>query len=382
MTTDRTDRADRTADSAHDRTPRWGAWEVREANWAAIGMMLAAGAAMLMDELLVDYSGAAQIWNLVFPAVLFGGPLGLIRFGHRLPPIFFLGLAIACGMMLTGMSWAKQDAGAATLLTSGLPVIYGGATLGPRGSYLLLLYAVLSDALLLFAFTPHPQALRILGYLVVTQVICSVVLTRSGTARRRLARQLAAQADVDPLTGLVTRRVLDEAAQSAMAAGRHRDGVALLLIDVDHFKTINDTYGHPAGDAALQHLAEVLAENMRPDAVIGRLGGDELAVLLPGCDATVAQARAEQLVRAVRDNPLRLPAGTGPERPGTDPDEATVLHLSVSIGVAHAPATESTESRESRESCAAADTGDLMHLYAGADAALYRAKRAGRGQVG
>lgn len=237
---------------------------------------------------------------------------------------------------------------------------------------------MLSDAAPLFTFTSFPQAPRVFAYLVVTQVICSVVLTRNGTARRRMARLLAAQAGVDPLTGLATRRVLDEAVQRAMVAGQHQAGVALLLIDVDRFKTINDTYGHPVGDAALQHLAQVLAKNLRPDAVIGRLGGDELAVLLPGCEHAVALARAEHLVEAVRGSPLHLPDVPVPDVPGPDDTDAqpgggTVLQLSVSIGVAHAPAQESGDLTH---------LGTLTHLYADADASLYQAKRGGRGRVG
>ncbi|GAA3622798.1 hypothetical protein GCM10022223_44740 [Kineosporia mesophila] len=332
---------------------RVGAWEAPEANPAAIGMMLAAGTAMVIDGAITPYTGAARLWNLLFPIFLLAFPLVLIRYGHRLPVVTFFLLSLTCGALLTGMALAKRDAGAATLLTSTLPVIYGGAVLRPAGSYLSLLYAVGSDAALLFALTPAAGAVRILSYLTITQVICSAVLTRNGTARRRMAARLAALAGVDPLTGLVTRRVLDEAAQGAISAGQHAVGTALLLIDVDRFKSINDTHGHPVGDAALQHLAAVIAANTRPDSVIGRLGGDELAVLLPGCDHDVAVRRAEQLVSAVRDSPLELSDGT-------------MLPISVSIGVAHAPT----------------EAGDLPQLYASADEALYEAKRGGRDQVG
>ena len=104
------------------------------------------------------------------------------------------------------------------------------------------------------------------------------------------------------------------------------------------------------GDDALVHLARVLTGAIRAtDAVVSRLGGDELAVLLPGCSAEVAARRAEDLVAAVRATPLPLPDGR-------------LLPLTVSVGVAHAPDHAS----------------DLCDLYGAADAALYAAKRGGR----
>ncbi|MBT0773558.1 GGDEF domain-containing protein [Kineosporia sp. J2-2] len=325
-----------------------------EANQAAIGMMIAAGCVMVFDAAITRYTGAAQVWSVLFPAFLIGFPVVLFRFGTRLPALLFLFLPMLCGLLLTGMSLAKRDAGAAAMLTSTLPVIYGGAVLRPAGSYAQVGLAVANDAVVLFALTPGDSAARVLAYVATTQTICSIVLTRGNTARRRLTERLAALAGVDTLTGLVTRRVLDEAAQGAITAGQHAVGTALMLIDVDKFKTINDTYGHPVGDDALKHLAEVIAANTRPDCVIGRLGGDELAVLLPGCGHDVAVRRAEQLVEAVRRTPLPLADGT-------------LLPLSVSIGVAHAPA---------------GGDGGLTRLYASADESLYDAKRGGRDRVG
>jgi diguanylate cyclase (GGDEF)-like protein len=173
----------------------------------------------------------------------------------------------------------------------------------------------------------------------------------------RMARLVAAlqrQAGLDSLTGLASRRVLDDALAAALATPWSRDGsdagTALILLDVDTFKSINDVHGHPVGDDALVHLAGLLRAHVRcGDAVLARLGGDELAVLLRGCTAQGAAARAEQLVEAVRATPLRLPDGTW-------------LALSISVGVAHAPR----------------HANDLRGLYAAADAALYAAKRTGR----
>jgi diguanylate cyclase (GGDEF)-like protein len=148
----------------------------------------------------------------------------------------------------------------------------------------------------------------------------------------------------------VIRRVPDDALPSALSASATRRGTALILVDVDFFKAINDGHGHPVGDDALVQIAGVLTRAVRfGDAVVSRLGGDELAVLLPGCSADVAARRAEDLVDAVRRAPLPLLDGR-------------LLPLSVSVGVAHAPQHDT----------------ELRALYAAADAALYQAKHGGR----
>ena len=107
------------------------------------------------------------------------------------------------------------------------------------------------------------------------------------------------------------------------------------------------------GDDVLVHLATVLTGRVRAeDAVLSRLGGDEIAVLMPGCNRTVAIHRAQDLLQAVRSTPMVLADGT-------------LLALSISVGVAHVPQ----------------DSADRRGLYTAADAALYEAKRGGRGRV-
>lgn len=110
----------------------------------------------------------------------------------------------------------------------------------------------------------------------------------------------------DPLTGALSRRIFEEAARAAIAAARRRgEPVVLVMVDVDRLKEINDGAGHAAGDAALRAVADTCAGHARPGDLIGRLSGDEFAVLLPGA----AMAEAAGVVQAMRDALADLPAG-------------------------------------------------------------------------
>jgi diguanylate cyclase (GGDEF)-like protein len=126
--------------------------------------------------------------------------------------------------------------------------------------------------------------------------------------------------------------------------------VSLVLVDLDRFKGLNDTHGHPVGDRALVHLAQVLRRHAGPAATVARLGGDEFAVLLEEDGPSVTR-RAEAICAAVRATPMSVREGS--------------VGMTVSVGVATCSAGERT----------------LDDLYDAADAALYAAKVAGRDQV-
>nr|WP_255480963.1 GGDEF domain-containing protein [Quadrisphaera sp. RL12-1S] len=199
---------------------------------------------------------------------------------------------------------------------------------------------------------PLPAALTDVVFVGTTLAVVAVVLVRLLDAQEADRAELARLAAVDTLTGLVTRRVLDDALAASLRSAASAQGTALVLVDVDNFKAINDGHGHPVGDDALRHLARVLASSVRhDDAVVSRMGGDELAVLLTGCSAEVAALRAGELVQAVRAAPLQLVDGTQ-------------LAVTISVGVAQVPR----------------HAVGMRELYAAADAALYEAKRAGRDQ--
>ena len=164
------------------------------------------------------------------------------------------------------------------------------------------------------------------------------VLVGNEIERRSLLQRLATDARTDALTGLLNRRAWDEALPVALRhAERLGHPLAVVIADVDHFKAYNDAHGHPAGDIALRELGARWSMHVRDIDVLARIGGEEFALLLPGCDAGAALAVAERL----RGD---MPAG-----------------LTVSAGVAlwRAPLS-------------------AAELVGAADRALYRAKRDGR----
>ena len=171
---------------------------------------------------------------------------------------------------------------------------------------------------------------------------------------QRLLQVTRRMAEVDGLTGVCNRRhfqvLLTREAERARSAGQP---LGLLLADVDRFKSVNDRFGHPAGDAVLQHVARVLARRLRRSDVVARYGGEEFAVLLPGTDREASFSLAEELRREVESAPAPLPA------------PLAALAVTVSFGTAAMPA----------------DAAEENGLVAAADRALYRAKDGGRNRV-
>jgi diguanylate cyclase (GGDEF)-like protein len=166
---------------------------------------------------------------------------------------------------------------------------------------------------------------------------------------RQKISQLHGEADFDTLTGLANRRRFRVALTREMERWR-RYGVpcALLLLDIDHMKKINDTYGHPAGDRALREIAETLSRVCRDNDIAARLGGEEFALLCANVDATKGELAAKRLHEVLSQQNVE---GVG--------------HITVSIGVAACPDHANSE----------------RSLYAASDAALYVAKNEGRNRI-
>ena len=128
----------------------------------------------------------------------------------------------------------------------------------------------------------------------------TVVNFRNVTASTRLARELSYHANHDPLTGLHNRRVFQSRLERAIGnARKFGNGNALLYLDLDQFKAVNDSGGHPAGDELLRQLAVLLRKQLREQDTVARLGGDEFAVLLENCSADDATLVAEKIRNAV-----------------------------------------------------------------------------------
>jgi diguanylate cyclase (GGDEF)-like protein len=167
----------------------------------------------------------------------------------------------------------------------------------------------------------------------------------------RLHQELKHHATVDTLTGINNRRTLDELATRAIAlAHQHNERLAMLMLDADHFKHINDVHGHEGGDEALRILTAVLQRSLRSEAMVGRVGGEEFVVVLPQADEPCARASAENLRAAVEDTVFHIRNERVP--------------LRVSIGIAMIEGGD-----------------DFASLLRRADQAMYAAKRAGRNCV-
>lgn len=169
-------------------------------------------------------------------------------------------------------------------------------------------------------------------------------------------RQLVNASRVDSKTGLLNAGTWEREASSEVArAVRTRSPLAVALIDIDHFKLVNDTYGHLAGDEALRAIARTFTMFLREYDLAGRFGGEEFALLLPQTSAVAAYKIAERMREHIGAMPIAA----------TDEPDAEPVRLTVSIGVA----------------VLGRSGAQLTDLLAAADMALYRAKRAGRDQV-
>ena len=205
--------------------------------------------------------------------------------------------------------------------------------------------------------TRADSAEGIVYYGLAPSMVAAAVLIALGVSDHVRQQSLALtdaerRAQTDPLTGVLNRRSLIERLDSACLRARARGlPISVLFLDLDHFKQINDTFGHAAGDACLAGIIPPIQAELRQSDVIGRYGGEEFVVILYGADAAAAHPIAERICRRVSD--IRIPGFGAP------------IQLTCSIGVA------------------ASDTLAVwgQQLIAHADTAVYAAKRSGRNQV-
>ncbi len=162
--------------------------------------------------------------------------------------------------------------------------------------------------------------------------------------------ELRFRASHDTLTGVSNRAVILETLRREQSRQQREGGsFGIIMVDLDHFKSVNDTYGHLCGDAVLQETAKIMQASLRPYDVVGRYGGEEFLIVVPRSDAPSAQRVAERIRKAIAAKPILTPAGE--------------IRVTASFGVAASSDASSIESQ---------------HLLQMADDALYRAKQNGR----
>lgn len=257
--------------------------------------------------------------------------------------IVTFGLFIVAGLVYEGIQLAYVG-GILALGASSTPTLRN--VLGSKADNLLETMTIGLGAVTAILLVTMPPAVAIMA--VVTVVF------------NRLAEldQLQDEARNDSKTGVFNMRGWSEAAERALERSLRADeSLALMMIDLDHFKWINDTFGHPAGDDVLRNVAQTLGEVTRPADVVGRFGGEEFLVLLPDVTETTTKVAAERLRNAIED--LRI--ATTDKRGG----QTTISGRTASVGVAMSPANGST----------------LESLLLAADSAVYDAKESGRNQV-
>jgi len=172
-------------------------------------------------------------------------------------------------------------------------------------------------------------------------------------ANLRLRDSLRQQSIRDPLTGLFNRRYLEETLERELSrAGREKQTIGVVMIDIDHFKQFNDAWGHEAGDRVLRDFGALLRHHVRGGDIACRYGGEEFTLILPNASIEVTSERAQNLLNAV----------AGLHHDGAAPAGQTI---SISMGIAIFPSHGS----------------DGAELLRAADTALYQAKHAGRNQL-
>jgi diguanylate cyclase (GGDEF)-like protein len=253
-----------------------------------------------------------------------------------------LGVALIAYALLT-----TPGPGDAAVLYA-LPVFWTTFFFGRRGAAAILVCVAVAHAMSLLAM-PAIDAYpgRWIDVMVSVCGVALVVLVLE-TRNEMLVARLAGEARTDPLTGLLNRRGFDEQAVREFAhVGRDGVPIALATLDIDHFKRVNDEWGHMVGDRVLANLARILAGESRGIDVAARLGGEEFAVLMPGSDVAGAEAFVER-VRA------GLETSAGPDLPA----------VRISAGIV-----------------ATSEPLDVQVMLERVDRALYAAKRGGRDQT-
>ena len=326
----------------------WLLFALRPVLPAAVGVAFAD--ALLLAGLCSQYAALLEFGERKVPGWLVPGP-ALLLFALLLPLLDDYAIltlivsavyAAAFGALAIATVRLGERAGAVRWLSAAI-LIGGGVALMARATDIWLRPDETPEV-----FTA--SALHGIAFIMLVAVTVSTSFSFLTMQRRRSEARVRHMAMHDGLTGLYNRRAFVEIAERELArARRAASPTAALMIDLDHFKRINDAHGHAAGDRVLAEFAARLRAAVRSADVPGRYGGEEFCVLLPGAGLEEACAAAERIRAAVCAQPLG----------------GLAQAVTVSVGVAGSPCSDRT----------------LDDLLARADAALYQAKRNGRNRV-
>jgi diguanylate cyclase (GGDEF)-like protein len=283
-------------------------------------------------------------FSIVPSLVALGFVTLLILWGPRLP-VWALALLGPIGAALIGGAIATTHGHGDGAALYAWPVLWESYFFGRRGTIMIVAWVGLVHGLALLALPPGTGYIDRWLDVTVSMAVVGIVIDMLSGQNERLVERLAGEARIDGLTGLLNRRGFVEAAEAELARAR-RTGVPLGFVsfDIDHFKAVNDEFGHDVGDRVLQHLADVFRLETRQGDLVGRMGGEEFVALLVASDEQESLEYAER-VRAVFAAPTldAIPRAT----------------VSAGVTASHSPP-------------------ELHGLLNRADAALYAAKRAGR----
>ena len=323
-------------------------WPVGPQFRIAIWFGLITGTAVLRSGIVLLYwhkkPGSADLlmwerwiyWSHFFSALIWGtGAVWIMPPGEyqMQATIFFFLMGLSCGSigLYIGETRLKALTLAAYLLPVDILFMFSG-----RAEQVVMAIAAL------FLLVVMTRGAQLQNQLLKDGLDLAQELMQANMVAEKMAR-------TDPLTGLNNRRAFAELGAAIInQARRNKIAVSAIMMDVDHFKKINDTYGHHVGDAALKHLAEILTVDRRDSDICGRMGGEEFALLLPGSDLTDAICIAENIRQRIMKSSVSI--------------NGCAVELTSSFGVA----------------CGDQEIDEIIKM---ADSALFRAKEAGRNKV-
>jgi diguanylate cyclase (GGDEF)-like protein len=300
----------------------------------------------LVEDLLPGRAGTSLLPGLTAMLV---APL-LLAFGQRLPmrAMFLLG---PLGVVLIGVALATTQGPGDGAVLYLWPAFWTSYFFGRRGTAVIVVWVAVVHAAVL-ASLPNGESSDLARWLdvVVATVVVAIVVRAIAARNQELVDRLAVEASHDPLTGLLNRRGFDERfAVERARAEREGSSTAIVMLDIDHFKKINDEHGHDVGDEVLRWLAQQLTEQARTIDLVGRAGGEEFIVLLPRSGTDAALAFAERVRTTVESG---------------DPGIGKGARVTLSAGAV-----------------AATPPIDAQRLLEVADQAMYQAKRGGRNRT-